>query len=395
MITPNTLYASLPNTIFDVMSGLARQHNAANLGQGFPDDAGSEVVRRVAAEHLITGYNQYPPMMGTPELRRAMAAHEQRFYGLEVDAMTQTLVTSGATEALAACIFALVNEGDEVVIIEPAYDAYLPLVQRAGGVAKFITLKAPDYTLNAHDVAAAFTSKTKAVIVNNPLNPLGRVFSAAELELLRAAAEAHNAVVIADEVYEHLVFDGVPHTTFLSLKGMASRCLKIGSAGKTFSLTGLKVGYITGAPELIHVVNKAHQFLTFTTPPNLQAGVAAGLNQDDAYFMQFTADMQAKRDVFAAHLQDLGLKLLPSAGTYFQCVDITGTKYEGRDAALSQALVTHWGLATIPISAFYRTTAQGGTPQTNLLRFCYCKSPTTMARGVNALKAFVGSGGLG
>lgn len=388
-ITGNTVYSALGTTIFESMSALARQHNAANLGQGFPDDAGSEVVRRVAAEHLLNGYNQYPPMAGLPELREAVAQHEKRFYGLDVDANSQVMVTSGATEALAACILSLVNEGDEVVLIEPFYDAYLPLVQRAGGIPKFITLRGPEYKIMPEAVQAAFTSKTKAVIINNPLNPLGRVITAEELELIRSAAVAHNAVVIADEVYEHIVFDGKPHQSFLALPGMEHMCLKIGSAGKTFSLTGIKVGYITGAPELIKLVGKAHQFMTFTTPPNLQAGVAAGLNQPDAYYTDFLADMQAKRDRFAAELKALNLELLPSEGTYFQCVDLSHTKFAGRDVELAQVLVKDWGVATIPVSAFYAS-----EPQRNLLRFCFCKSEATLEKGLNALKAFVGSGSL-
>ncbi|MET1025673.1 MAG: aminotransferase [Dongiaceae bacterium] len=384
MRSVNPVYASLGTTIFETMSRLARQHQAVNLGQGFPDDRGPEDVLAQAAEQILQGSNQYPPMLGLPDLRQALASHAKRFYGLDVDWESETMVTSGATEALAATIFALVEPGDEVVLIEPFYDAYLPLVQRAGAVPRFISLKPPHWRLERADFQAAFSSRTKAIIVNNPMNPTGRVFDAAELALIAEFAEGADAFVIADEVYEHIVFDGAAHGTLLGQPGLRERTIKLGSAGKTFSLTGWKVGYATAAPHLLALIAKAHQFLTFTTPPNLQAAVAFGLNKPEAYFRALAADMQRRRDRFIDGLHRLEFDVLACEGTYFANIEIGGLGGGLTDEAFCRMLVERHGIAAIPVSAFY-----SASPVSSVIRFCFAKQDAVLDKALEKLAGLV------
>lgn len=372
MRSTNPTYTNLPTTIFETMSRLARHYDAVNLGQGFPDDKGPLDVLQQAAEQLLEGSNQYPPMLGIPALRQAIAHHAERFYGLEIDWQSETLVTSGATEALAAAIFALVEPGDEVVLIEPFYDAYLPLVRRAGATPRFISLKPPYWRLERADLAAAFSPRTKAVIVNNPMNPTGRIFSAVELDLLAEFVTGSDAYVIADEVYEHIVFDGATHRSLLKIAGLRDRVMKIGSAGKTFSLTGWKVGYVTASPHLITLLGKAHQFLTFTTPPNLQAAVAFGLNKPASYFKELAGEMQRRRDRFVNGLDALGLAPLLCEGTYFANIDITALGADD-DEAFCRKLVEELGVAAIPVSAFYQA-----EPVRSVIRFCFAKQDAVL-----------------
>ena len=273
----NPIYANLPTTIFEVMSGLARETGAINLGQGFPDEPGPEAVRRKAAEAVVSGWNQYPPMRGLPELREAVAGHYKRFQGLDLDWQSEVTVTSGATEALAASIFALISPGDEVVLFQPLYDAYAPLIRRAGGTIRLVRLEPPDWRITRQALEVAFTPKTRLVVFNNPLNPAAVVFPAEELALLAEFCVSHDAGAICDEVWEQVVFDNHTHASMLGIPGMRERTVKIGSAGKMFALTGWKVGFVCACPELSAGIAKAHQFLTFTTPPNLQAAVAGGV----------------------------------------------------------------------------------------------------------------------
>ena len=383
----NAFFASLGETIFETMSALARKHDAVNLGQGFPDDRGPEDVLAAASVALLDGSNQYPSMLGTPGLRQAVAEHEQRFYGLDVDWQTEVLVTSGATEALAACLLALVEEGDEVVLFEPAYDAYAPLVRRAGGIPRFVTLEAPEWTITEDALARVFGPRTKAVVFNDPHNPAGKVYARAELEVLARFVIEHDAYAICDEVYEHIVFDGRAHVPLLTLPGMRSRTVKIGSAGKTFSLTGWKVGMIVGAPDLLRPIGRAHQFLTFTTPPNLQAGVAFGLRKDDAFFRSFAAELQRRRDRLAHGLGALGWTVLPAGGAYFLNVDLRSTGFEGTDVAFCSQLVEEVGVAAIPLSAFYEA-----SPTTHLVRFCFVKQDAVIDAALDRLRAWRRSG---
>lgn len=375
----NPLFSDLPTTIFEEMSALAREHGAINLGQGFPDDPGPEDVRRHAADAALNGYNQYPSMMGLPELRQAIAAHYARFHGLDLDPQTETLVTSGATEALAAAILACVRPGDEVILFQPVYDSYLPIVRLAGGVPRFVTLKPPHWRFSEEDLAAAFTPRTRVVIVNTPLNPTGNVFSRESLDMLAAFCVRHDAICISDEVWEHVVFDDRRHAPVMNAPGMRERTVKIGSAGKIFSLTGWKIGLVAAAPHLLRVVAKAHQFLTFTTPPNLQSAVAYGLGKDDAYFRDMRAGFQRSRDRLASGLRGLGFDVLASEGTYFLNIDISALG-ETDDVAFCQRLVREHGVAAIPVSAFY---AQD--PVRSVVRLCFAKKDETLDAGLERL----------
>lgn len=383
----NPIFADIPTTIFETMSRLATQHQAINLGQGFPDDPGPEDVRRAAATAVIEGWNQYPPMMGLPELRRAVADHYWRFHSLGLDPDSEVMITSGATEALAGSLLALIEPGDEVVLFQPMYDAYLPLVKRAGGVPKFVTLRPPHWRIDEDALKAAFSPKTKAVIFNNPLNPTATVFPREDLELLGRYLEKFNAVAICDEVWEHVLFDGLQHQPLIGLPGLRERCIKIGSAGKIFSLTGWKVGFVCAAPALMKVLAKAHQFITFTTPPNLQAAVAYGLAKDDSYFLGMRRDLQAARDRFAAGLTEAGLTVLPSKATYFLNVDLSATGRDVDDAAYCQRMVAEAGVAAIPVSAFYAE-----NHVRSVMRFCFAKTYDKLDGAVERIAAFVKRG---
>ena len=375
----NPLFTGMPTTVFEAMSQLARDTGAINLGQGFPDDPGPEDVRRKAAEATLDGYNQYPSMMGIPELREAIARHYGHHQSLDLDPAREVMVTSGATEALAGALLAIIEPGDEVVLFEPMYDAYLPLVRLAGGIPKFVTLRPPHWRFDEAMLAEAFSPRTKAVLFNNPLNPTGTVYDRTELELLARFCVTHDAIAICDEVWEHLVFDGCRHVPLMALPGMRERTVKIGSAGKIFSLTGWKVGLVAAAPRLLAALAKAHQFLTFTTPPNLQVGVAHGLMKEDAYFETMRTAFQRSRDRFSANMRGLGFSVLPSAGTYFVTVDIAPLG-EDDDVSFCQRLVKDHGVAAIPVSAFY---AQD--PVRSVIRFCFAKRDATLDAATDRL----------
>ncbi len=376
----NSVYTGLPTTIFEEMSRLAIANQAVNLGQGFPDVDGPEDIRKKAAEALIEGPNQYPPMMGVTALREAVAANWKRFHGIDVDPAREVLVTSGATEALSDAINALVEPGDEVVLIEPLYDCYLPLVKRAGGVPRLVRVTPPDWALDEAALKKAFSPRTKAVLLNNPQNPAAKVYSRDELKLIAELVIRHDAYVIADEVYEHIVFDGARHTSMLSLEGMRERTLAIGSAGKSFSLTGWKVGYVTAAPPLLDPVVKAHQFTTFTTPPDLQKGVAYGLAKEVSYFSGLAGDLQAKRDRLASACAGLGMGVIPCQGTYFLTLDMSRLNLDGDDAALAKRMTVEAGVASVPVSAFYVSDA----PK-SYLRLCFSKRDSVLDEAVERI----------
>jgi aspartate/methionine/tyrosine aminotransferase len=379
----NPIFTGLPTTVFEVMSRLAAETGAINLGQGFPDVDGPEEIRRVAAETVLSGPNQYPSMMGTPELRQAVAEANRRFHSLDVDWRTEVMVTSGATEAITDAILALVSPGDEVVLIEPLYDSYLPIVRLAGGVPRLVRITPPDWRLDPDALAAAFGPRTKAILVNTPMNPAGKVFTRDELALIADLCRRHDAYVIADEVYEHLIFDGRRHVSPMSLPGMRERVVRIGSAGKTFSLTGWKIGYVTAAPHLLGPIAKAHQFVTFTTPPNLQAAVARGLGFDDAYFDGLASGLAAKRDRLSAGLAGLGFTVLPTEGTYFVTTDTAPLGIlDDREACLR--MTREAGVAAVPVSAFY-----DGDAPTTFIRFCFCKRDEVLDAAIDRLRAFL------
>lgn len=383
----NSLLANTGTTIFTVMSALAVRHQAVNLGQGFPDTDGPADIVAAAAAALQDGRNQYPPLTGVPELRQAVAAANARFYGLDIDADREVVVTSGATEAITASLMALIDPGDEVILIEPLYDTYLPVVKLLGGVPKLVRLAPPAWDLPRAELAAAFTPRTKAILLNSPMNPIGKVFTAEELGFIAGLVQQHDAYAVCDEVYEHLVFDGLRHIPLMTLPGMRERCLRIGSAGKTFSLTGWKVGYITGPAALMSVVAKAHQNLTFTTPPNLQRAVAIGLAKDDSYFDGLAADLQAQRDHLVAGLTGAGFKTLPSGGSYFVLANYAALNSDGDDAAFCMRLAEQAGVVAIPLSAFY-----AGEKPRHHVRFAFCKQTKVLDEAIARLTRYFGAG---
>lgn len=381
MKTPfNPVLTAQPPTIFDVMSTLARELSAVNLGQGFPDRDGAPDVRAFAAKSLMENSNQYPPSPGLPELRLAVADHYRRFQGLDLDGMREVVVASGATEALMAAILGLLSPGDEVVMFQPLYDAYLPMVKLAGGVPKFIRLEPPHWRITPEALAKAFSPRTKLVLFNNPLNPAAVVFPDEDLALLAQACVRHDAIVVSDEVWEHVVFDGRSHRPIMALPGMRERTVKIGSAGKIFSLTGWKVGFACAAPPLAAAIAKAHAFLTFTTSPNLQRAVAYGLSHDDAYFAPMRQDFARARDRLAAGLTAEGFSVLPSQGTYFLLLDLQASGIAAPDTVFADRAVREAGVATIPVSAFY---AQD--PVRSVVRLCFSKQDATLDAGIERL----------
>ena len=379
----NSVLSSYGTTVFEVMNLVAAEHGAINLGQGFPVGMEAMDVLDAAAKAVVEGWNQYPPMMGLPELRQAVAAHEARFYGMDVDWQSEVMVTSGATEALADCFLGLIEPGDEVVLIEPLYDSYLPMIRRAGGVPKLVRVEPPDWTLPREALESAFSERTKLLLINNPLNPAAKVFDTDELAFLAGLVERYDTYAVCDEVYEHITFDGRRHTPLITMPGMRNRCFKIGSAGKTFSLTGWKVGYITAAADLLQPIAKAHQFVTFTTPPNLQSAVAYGLALDDAYFERLARAMQDKRDRCADGLSAAGFEVIDCAGTYFISADFRPLGFDGDDIAFCRHVTEKAGVTALPVSAFYQ---QGDV--TNYVRFCFCKEDEVLDEANHRLKAF-------
>ena len=390
------LLGALPTTIFTVMSALAERHEAINLGQGFPDTEGPADIIAHAAACLRDQRNQYPPLAGLPELRTAVAEVGRRCHGLEIDPMSEVVVTSGATEALTACLMALIDPGDEIVLIEPLYDTYLPVVRLLGGLPRLVRLVAPgpgrpDWVLPYHELAAAFGPRTKAILLNTPMNPTGKVLTRDELAFVASLVVRHDAYAICDEVYEHLVFAPATHVPLMTLPGMRERALRIGSAGKSFSLTGWKVGYVTAAPALAELVMKAHQNLTFTTPPNLQRAVAYGLSDHVRFFAELSASLAAKCRLLSQGLSDAGFAVLPSAGSYFAVADFRPLGFAGGDVAFCRHITERAGVAAIPVSAFYDGP---GAPE-HLVRFAFCKRDAVLLEAIARLQAYFGGDGAG
>jgi aspartate/methionine/tyrosine aminotransferase len=374
------VYADLPTTVFEEMSGLARDTGAINLGQGFPDDAGPMALRRKAGEALLTGTNQYPPMRGLPALRQAVATHYGRAQGLDLDWESEIVVTSGATEALAAAFLSLISPGDEVVLFQPLYDAYLPMVKRAGGTPKLVRLTPPHWRFDRAMLEAAFSDKTRMVVLNTPLNPAGVVTPDADRALLAEFCVRHDAVAVCDEVWEAVVFDGRQHRPLIGYPGMRERTVKIGSAGQMFGMTGWKVGFLCAAPALTRALAGAHQFLTFTTPPNLQEAVAFGLREPGDWFEAMPAGLQRSRDRLAAGLRAAGFVVLDSGGTYFLNVDLKASGIDEDDRAFALRAVRDHGVASIPVSAFYAE-----DPVRHILRLCFAKADGTLDEAVARL----------
>ncbi|MBN8813135.1 MULTISPECIES: aminotransferase [unclassified Sphingomonas] len=368
----NPLYARMGTTIFEAMSARARETGAINLGQGFTDGRGPEAVLQAAAKAVVERSNQYPPMLGLPELRHAVADHYARHQGLNL-AAEEVVVTSGATEALAAAIFACVSPGDEVICFQPLYDAYVPLIRQAGGVPKFVRLQPPEWKIDRAALEAAASGRTRVLILNNPLNPAATMCGADELAMLADFCVAHDLIAICDEVWEHVTFDGARHLPLIGFPGMRERTVKIGSAGKIFALTGFKVGWMCAAPAIARVLSKAHQFLTFTTPPNLQWAVAEGLATQDGWVQEARHRFQHGRDRLRAGLAAAGFAVLPSAATYFLSVDLAASGIALDDVAFANRLIDEAGVACIPVSAFYAE-----QPVTSVARFCFVKEDATL-----------------
>jgi N-succinyldiaminopimelate aminotransferase len=369
----------MKTSIFERMSLAAATHGAVNLGQGFPDFGWPDEILDAAARALKDGSNQYAPSRGTVALREAIAAHYHRHFG-QVLTAEHVCVTSGATEALGAAILATVEPGDEVISFTPAYDSYAPMIRRAGGTPVEVALQPPHWRIEPEALAAKISAKTRAILFNNPHNPAGRLFEAQELETLAAVARQHDLIVISDEVWEHVLLDARRFTPLATLPGMTGRTIKIGSAGKIFSLTGWKVGWMVAAPELAKVVARAHQFLTFATAPNLQAAVAFGLEQGDGWIQPMRDRFQRARDRMTEGLRRAGYDVLDATSTYFLCVDLQASGLPGDDEAFATAAVEQAGVAVVPLSPF----AEADPPR-HLVRLCFGKKDETIDAGIAAM----------
>ncbi|ESQ91248.1 aminotransferase [Asticcacaulis sp. AC460] len=377
----NPVFRDLKTSIFEIMSGEARRLGAVNLGQGFPESDGFPDVRQAAGDALMQQSNQYAPMRGLPVLRQAVAAFYQKYQGIDLDPDRQVLVTSGATEAICAAIISLISPGDEVVVFEPMYDAYVPLIRRAGGIPRIVQLSPPHWRFSQADLHAAFNARTKLVLLTTPNNPTTHALGQAELRLIEHYAERHNAFVVADEVWEQLVFDG-PHLSVLHLPALSQRSIKIGSAGKIFSLTGWKVGFVCGPAELVDQVARAHQFITFSTPPALQHGVAYGLGLPAERFDEALAGFRESRDYLVKGLNDAGFTVLPAQGTYFVNIDLMASGIDRPGLEFAFDLLNKHGLATIPLQAFCESDRD-----LPVLRLCFAKAQESLNKGIEALKA--------
>ncbi|WP_022881289.1 pyridoxal phosphate-dependent aminotransferase [Gryllotalpicola ginsengisoli] len=374
---------SIASTIFAEMSALAVKTGAINLGQGFPDEDGPAEVLEAAARAIREGVNQYPPGIGTAQLRQAIAAHQRRFYGLEVDPDREVLVTAGATEALAASLLALVDEGDEVLTFEPFYDAYGALIALAGGRHVTVPLRAPDFRPDLDELRAAVTDRTRVILVNNPHNPTGAVFDREVLETIVELAERHDALILTDEVYEHLTFDR-PHTPVATLPGASDRTITVSSGGKTFSTTGWKIGWLTARHELVTAVLAVKQFLTYVNGAPFQPAIAAGLALPDAFFADAAAALRDKRDLLSDGLRQAGFDVFESHGSYFVVADAAPLGYP--DAVeFCRELPARAGVVAIPLSAFYREEHRGDAR--SLVRFAFCKRAAVLEAAAVQLAA--------
>jgi N-succinyldiaminopimelate aminotransferase len=375
-------------TIFAEMSALAVRTGAVNLGQGFPDTDGPAEMLEAAAEALRSGRNQYPPGPGIPELRAAVAAHQRRFWGLEYDPDGEVLITAGATEGVAAAILALCEPGDEVVCFEPYYDSYAASIALAGAVRRPVTLRAGAdgrYRVDPAELAGAFGARTRLVLLNSPHNPTGKLFRREELAEIARLCQEYGAYAVTDEVYEHLVFTDAdtPHVPLATLPGMRERTLRISSAGKTFSCTGWKVGWVSGPAPLVSAVLRVKQFLTFVNAAPLQPAVAVALGLPDSYFAGFRDDLQACRDLLSAGLAEAGLRVLPAEGTYFVTTDITGLSGGADGLEFCRRLPERSGVAAVPTQVFYDHPEAGRS----LVRFAFCKRPEVLEEAVRRLRA--------
>lgn len=370
-------------SIFTDMTLLANEHGAVNLSQGFPDFDGPEEIRRRAANAILEGPNQYAPTIGVAKLRMAVAEKLERFHGVRVDPDAEVTATAGATEGLAAALLGVVEPGDEVVLIDPSYDLYPAMIARAGGVPIHVPLEGRSFALPEAALAAAFGPRTRAIVLNNPQNPCGKVYTAEELAFIAGLCREHGAIAIGDEVYEHILFDGRRHVSLLAVTGMRERAIVVSSTAKTFSMTGWKVGYVAAAPELTRAVRASHQFLTYCTPPAFQIAMADAIRMGDAYYAELAATYARKREKLCGALAEVGLDVLRPEGTYYASVRIDDLGFED-DTAFCRYLTAEVGVAAIPSSAFY----EGRRGGRNLVRFCFCKRDETLDEAIRRLEAW-------
>ena len=376
----NSRLQGYESTIFAEMSALAVRTGAINLGQGFPDTDGPTEVLEAAVAAIRSGEaNQYPPGIGVPELRHAVARHQKRFWGMDVDPDAEVLITAGASEALAASILSLCEVGDEVVTFEPWYDLYGAVISMAGAVRKVVTLRPPDYGFDPDELAAAVTPRTRLLVLNSPHNPTGKVFSRAELEAIAEVAIERDLIVVTDEVYEHLVFGG-EHIPIATLPGMANRTVTISSGGKTFAVTGWKIGWICARPELVAAVRTAKQWLTYVSGGPFQHAIAAGLALGDDYFTALADDLRAKRDRLSAGLRSTGLEVFEPAGTYFITADIRSIGHHD-GIEFCWGLPERIGVAAVPNVVMYDNVDEGR----HLVRFAFCKQHDVLKAAIERL----------
>jgi N-succinyldiaminopimelate aminotransferase len=377
----NSALAGMGTTIFAEMSALAVETGAVNLGQGFPDTDGPIEIAQAAADAVLSGRgNQYPPGPGIPELRSAISDHQKRFYGLDVDPDTEVLVTAGATEAIAAALLALLEPGDEVIALEPYYDSYAACIAMAGATRVPVTLRAPEFRPDLDALRDAITGRTRLILLNTPHNPTGMVATRAELTAIADLAIRHDLLVITDEVYEHQVFDG-EHIPIATLPGMRERTVTISSAGKTFSFTGWKIGWVTGTPELVTAVRTAKQFLTYVSGGPFQYAIATGLALPDAYYAGLAANLHRKRDLLGAGLRAAGFEVYLPQGTYFITTDI-GPLGESDGLAFCRQLPYRCGVVAVPNVVFYDNQQAGRTQ----VRFAFCKRDEVLADAATRLR---------
>ena len=379
MKTQSARLDGLGTTIFAEMSALALRTGAVNLGQGFPDTDGPHSVVEAAVHALHDGRNQYAPGTGVPELRRAIAAHQKRWYGLEVDADSEVAVSTGATEAIAAALLGLVDPGDEVVVLEPYYDSYVAVIQMAGGVRRPVTLRAPDFRLPIEELRAAVTPRTTTILLNSPHNPTGAVLTREELDAVASVAREHDLVVISDEVYEHLTF-GVEHVPIATLPGMAERTLTISSGGKTFSFTGWKIGWATGPGALVSAMVGAKQFMSYTSGSPLQPAIAEALALGDEYFDVLRAGLRSQRDQLCEGLGTIGFDVFVPEGTYFATTDIRPLGFDD-GLEFCRLLPERAGVVAVPHQVFYDHTDVGRP----LVRWAFCKRPEVITEALDRL----------
>jgi len=375
--------AGFGTSIFAEMTALARRHDAVNLGQGFPSFDGPGFVKQAAADAMRAGHNQYAPMPGVQALQQAVADHQRRFYGLDYDPAGEVTIHAGATEGLHATLAALLDPGDEALVLEPFYDSYLPGIALAHATARVVPLQPPAFRLDAAAIEAAVSEKTRLLLLNTPSNPAGSVFTREELEAVAAVALRHDLLVVTDEVYEHIVFEG-EHVPIASLPGMRERTVTLSSAGKTFSLTGWKVGWSCAAPPLADAVRAVHQFVNFSVATPFQHAVAAGLAAGDDYYHALREDYRARRDRLCDGLEAAGFELRRPAGTYFALADVRPLGFDD-DRAFCRQLVEQVGVAAIPVSAFTRD----GGPR-HLARFAFCKDDATLDEALRRLRRLRG-----